>query len=155
LAEHVTLAASPNEEVCGMAAYSMEFRRAVANAYDECGSSIEVAEQFDCSASWVRRLIQRRREAGGSLEPRPPRRPDNAKLADADLGELRRLIDATPDLTLGELAAALGNKVSVSTVWRATQAVDRPLKKKRTTRPSSTGRTWPRRGGRGSSSSPR
>ena len=27
-------------------AYAMEFREAVARAYDECGSSIEVAEQF-------------------------------------------------------------------------------------------------------------
>ena len=141
-----------------MAAYSMEFRRAVANAYGECGSSIEVAEQFECSASRVRRLIQRRRETGGSLEPRPPKLPDNAKLAnaklaDADLAALRGLIDATPDLTLGELAAALGNRVSVSTVWRATQAVDRPLKKKRATRPGRTAPTSPPRGGGGSSSS--
>jgi hypothetical protein len=40
-------------------AYAMEFRRAVAGAYDECGSSIEVAEDLGCSESWVRRLIQR------------------------------------------------------------------------------------------------
>jgi len=32
-------------------AYSMEFRRVVAKAYDECGSSIEVAEQLECSES--------------------------------------------------------------------------------------------------------
>ena len=36
--------------------YAREFRIAVANAYDECGSSIEVAEQFGCSESWVRDL---------------------------------------------------------------------------------------------------
>lgn len=29
-------------------AYAMEFREVVAKAYDECGSSIEVAEQFNC-----------------------------------------------------------------------------------------------------------
>ena len=45
-------------------AYSIDYRRAVARAYDECGSSIEVAEQFACSQSWVRRLVQRRRERG-------------------------------------------------------------------------------------------
>jgi DNA-directed RNA polymerase specialized sigma24 family protein len=39
--------------------YPMEFRIAVTAAYDECGSSIEVAELFGCSESWVRRLIQR------------------------------------------------------------------------------------------------
>jgi transposase len=86
-------------------AYSMEYRRAVARAYDECGSSLEVAEQFDCSESWVRRLIQRRRQTG-SLEPLEPKRPDNSKLDERDLQELRRLIAAKPDMTLGELAEA-------------------------------------------------
>jgi transposase-like protein len=38
--------------------YAMEFRRVVAAAYDECGSSADVAEQFGCSESWVRRLIR-------------------------------------------------------------------------------------------------
>lgn len=31
--------------------YSMEFRVAVAKAYDACLSSLEVAEMFECSAS--------------------------------------------------------------------------------------------------------
>jgi transposase len=112
-------------------AYAMEFRRAVAKAYDECGSSIDVAEQFECSESWVRRLIQRR-HAAGSLDPRPARRPDNRKLDDGDLGRLRELIRATPDLTLAELAAALGNKASVPTVWRAAERLGLPLKQKST-----------------------
>lgn len=142
-------------------AYSMEFRRAVARAYDECGSSIEVAEQFECSQSWVRRLVQRRRQTG-SLEPLPARLPDNHKLDDADLMELRRLIDHKPDMTLGELAEALQDKtdktdkhVSVPTVWRATQSLGLTLKKKRVTPPSRTARTWPSGGGPGSSSSRR
>jgi transposase len=121
-------------------AYAIEFRRAVAKAYDECGSSIEVAEQFGCSESWVRRLIQRRRETG-SLDPRPARRPDNRKLDDRDLERLRELIRATPDLTLEELAAALDGKASVPTVWRATERLKLPLKKSPRTPPSRTGRT--------------
>jgi transposase-like protein len=67
-------------------AYPMEFRLAVAASYDEHGSSIEVAELFGCSESWVRRLIQRR-EAGGSLEPLTPKRPDTRKLDDDDLAQ--------------------------------------------------------------------
>jgi transposase len=117
-------------------AYSMEFRRAVAKAYDECGSSLEVAEQFACSESWVRRLIQRRRESGGSLEPRPSKLPNNNKLKEQDLEELRELIRRKPDMTLGELADALDNKVSVPTVWRATRALGLPLKKSPSTPPS-------------------
>jgi transposase len=112
-----------------MKTYAMEFRRAVAKAYDQCGSSAEVAEQFDCSESWVRRLIQRRRETE-SLEPRPPRRPNNNKLDEHDLNRLRRLIEEKPDMTLAELAVAMDGKVSVPTIWRATQALDLPLKKR-------------------------
>lgn len=130
-------------------AYSMEYRRAVAKAYDECGSSIEVAEQFGCSESWVRRLIQRRRETG-SLEPRPLKLPDNNKLDDADLEQLAELIRKTPDMTLGELAAALQTKVSVPTVWRATQALGLSLKKSLSSPPSRTGPTSKRHAAIGS-----
>jgi transposase len=116
----------------------MPMRVAVAAAYDECGSSIEVAETFGCSDSWVRRLVQRRRERG-SLEPLTPKRPDTRKLDEDDLTRLRALIAAKPDMTLGELAEALGNKASVPTVWRATQALGLPLKKRPPTPPSKTG----------------
>jgi transposase len=134
-------------------AYPMEFRVAVANAYDDCESSDEVAEMFNCSASWVRRLIQRRRE-DGSLAPRPLKLPNNNKLDGPDLQRLRELIAGQPDMTLAELAAALNNKVSVPTVWRATQALNLPLKKKRSTPPSRTGPMSRRRGPNGSENSP-
>jgi transposase len=133
--------------------YPMEFRVAVAAAYDECGSSIEVAELFGCSESWVRRLVQRREATGGSLEPLTPKRPDTRKLDEDDLARLRELIAQQPDLTLGELAAALGDKASVPTVWRATQRLDLSLKKRRSTPPSRTGPMSPRRGPTGSRTS--
>jgi transposase len=134
-------------------AYAMEFRRAVAKAYDECGSSLEVAEQMGCSESWVRRLIQRRRETGGSLDPRPAKLPDNNKLDGRDLEKLEKLIADTPDMTLGELAAALGGKASVPTVWRATRRLNLPLKKSPCTPPSRTGPTSPRPATRGGGAS--
>lgn len=125
-------------------AYSMEFRKAVAKAHDECGSSLEVAQMFDCSASWVRRLIQRRRLTD-SLEPLPPRRPDTRVLREAAHEQLRTLIRQQPDMTLAELAAALtppdGNGPSIPTVWRATQKPKLPLKKSPRTPPNRTGRT--------------
>jgi transposase len=130
-------------EVNGMA-YSMEFRRAVAKAYDECGSSLEVAEMFACSASWVRRLIQRRR-LSDSLEPLPQFRPDTRVLREAEDEQLAALIHQTPDLTLAELAAALtpegGKGPSLATIWRATQRLKLPLKKSLRTPPSRIGRT--------------
>jgi len=121
-------------------AYSMEFRRAVARRYDECGSSDQVAEEMGCCGSWVRRLI-RRRDLTDSLDPLPARLPDNRVLTDADLDRLRESIARRPDLTLAELAAELDDKASVPTVWRATQRLGLPLKKSPSTRPSRTGRT--------------
>ena len=132
--------------------YAMEFRRAVAKAYDECDSSLEVAEQMGCSESWVRRLIQRRRESGGSLAPRPHHVPRNDKLDEQDLSRLAELIAQKPDMTLAELAEALENKVSVPTVWCATRKLGLLLKKSRCTPPSRTGPTSRRRATTGSSS---
>ena len=123
-------------------AYAIEFRKAVAKAYDECDSSIEAAEQTGCSESWVRRLIQRRRETG-SLQPRPHHVPDNSKLDEQDLTWLAELIAQKPDMTLAELAEALKNKVSVPTVWRATRKLGLVLKKSRCTPPSRTAPRWP------------
>jgi transposase len=121
-------------------AYPMEFRRLVAAAYDECGSSSDVAKQFGCCESWVRRLIQRRRE-NGSLAPLPAKLPDNTKLKEGDLSELSDLIARQPDMTLAELADALSKKVSISTVFRASEKLKLPLKKSPSTPPSRKGRT--------------
>lgn len=118
-------------------AYAIEFRRAVAKGHEECGSSEQVAEQFGCSESWVRKLLQTQRETG-SLEARKQKMPDRTKFLSEDDIQLRELIAATPDMTLGELAEALTKKVSVSTVWRATQRLKLPLKKSRSVPPSRT-----------------
>jgi transposase len=116
-------------------AYPMAVRKAAVAAHQKLGSSKEVAEMIGCSESWVRRVVQQLRETGDLLV-QVPYRPDNRKLNDQDLLKLRELIERTPDMTLGELAAALDHKVSVPTVWRATQSLDLPLKKRRSTPPS-------------------
>jgi len=133
-------------------AYPMEFRRLVAAAFDACGSSIDVAEEFGCSEAWVRRLIQRRRESG-SLAPRPPKLPDNTILKEDDLAELAALIAQKPDMTLEELAAALTQKVSIATVFRAAEKIRHPLKKSRSMPPSSSAPMSRRRGPSGSKAS--
>jgi transposase len=116
----------------------MEFRIAVASDYDLTGSSIETAENFGCCEAWVRRLIQRRRETG-SLELPPRKKPDTGKLDADDLEQLGKLIKAKPDMTLAELAEALGYKASVPTVWRATRKLGLRLKKRPSVPPSKTG----------------
>lgn len=122
-------------------AYSMDFRHAVARTYDECNSSTEVAEQYGCSASWVRRLIQQRRERG-TIEPRSPARTDDQRIYDdADEATIRALIKARPDATLLEVAEALGKPAHASTVSRTLDRLGLPRKKSPGTPPSRTGRT--------------
>jgi len=135
-------------------AYPKEYRRAVAAAYDACGSSTQVAKQYRCSESWVRLLIQRRREIG-TLDPLPDYRPDNHKLNDSDMEQLAKLIADRPDMTLGELADALDKKVSVPTVHRATKKLGLSFKKSRSSHPSKTGRMSRKDGRTGTSSSQR
>jgi transposase len=122
-------------------AYSMDYRRAVARSYDESGSSIEVAEQFGCSESWVRRLVQRRRERG-TLEPgRSARLGDQRTYGDEDERKIRELIKARPDATLAEVAEALAKPASLATVSRTLGRLDLPRKKSPHTRPSASGPT--------------
>ena len=122
-------------------AYSMDFRRAVARAHDECDSSAEVAEQFHCSESWVRRLIQQRRERG-TLEPMSTARRDNQRIYDdADERAIRELIRRKPDATLAEVVEAIGKPAHVGTVSRTLARLNLPRKKSPRTPPSRTGRT--------------
>ena len=122
-------------------AYSMDFRRSVARAHDESGSSLEVAEQFGCSESWVRRLIQRRSERG-TLEPlTTARHDDQRRYDDADEQAIRELIRHKPDATLAEVAEAMGKAVHPGTVSRTLTRLNLPRKKSPRTPPSETGRT--------------
>ena len=110
-------------------AYSMDYREAVARAYDECGSSYEVAETFGCAASWVRRLIQHRRERG-TLEPKSTaRHTDLRRYDDNDERTIRELIRTRPDATLAEVAAALGKPAGAMTVSRTLKRLGLPRKK--------------------------
>lgn len=120
-------------------AYSMDYRIAVARAYEECDSSIEVAEQFGCSESWVRRLIQRRRERG-TLEPLSSARHDDQRTYDdADEQKIRELIKAKPDATLAEVAEALEKPAHPATVSRTLARLNLPRKKSPPTPPSRIG----------------
>lgn len=122
-------------------AYEMDFRRSVARAYDESGSSAEVAEQFGCSESWVRRLIQHRRERG-TLEPRRSARHDDQRsYDDADEQAIRELIKHKPDATLAEVAEAIGKPAHPGTVSRTLKRLNLPRKKSPRTPPSRTVRT--------------
>jgi transposase len=116
----------------------MDFRERVARAHAESGSSAEVAEAYGCSESWVRRLSQQLRETG-SLAPRSTARTDDQRAYDDDdEAAIRTLIVRKPDVTLAEVAAAIGKPACPGTVCRTLQRLRLPRKKSRRTRPSGT-----------------
>jgi transposase len=124
-----------------MAAYSMDLRERVAAACDEgADTRQEVAERFAVSVSWVRRLLQRRRETG-SLAPRPRGGGQPPAFDAAAADRLRRAVAATPDATLKELARASAVACSTSAVDRALARLGLTRKKSRPGPRSRTGRT--------------
>ena len=109
-----------------MKAYSMDLRERVLKDCDGGLGSRAIAEKYSVSPAWVRRVRQRRREAG-ELGPRVPRRPPAGWTAHAE--RLRAAVRERPDATLSELRDRAGLSVGLTTVWRAVRALGLTLKK--------------------------
>ena len=122
-----------------MRVFSMDLRVRVLAALDSGDSVAEVAELFSVSASWVRRLRQRRRETG---RVGPTRYRRDQVPAHIHLGErIRDAVREAPDLTLAEYIAQFALPVSVPTLARAMATLGLARKKSRTGRASRTART--------------
>jgi transposase len=120
-------------------AYSLDLRQRVLADCDRGQSTRVVATKYSVSESWVRRLKQRRREAG-EVAPRVAAVARKAHWP-AYADQLRAAIAQTPDATLAELREQLGLAVALSTLWRAVAALGLSVKKKSTGRRSKTGPT--------------
>lgn len=110
-----------------MKAYSKEFRRDVLAACDAGHVTSQVAQQFQVSESWVRRIKQVRRESGKTA-PATRRHRVPKWMGEAD--RIRAAIKESPDLTLTELQARLQTSLSMTTLCRALQRLKLTLKKK-------------------------
>jgi transposase len=117
------------------AAYSQDLRDRVIAARDGGTKTKRVAELFQVSTSWVRRVMQRRRENG----ERSPRPRGGATIVKIDLGRLRQLVQDQPDATARELHQRLGIACSVSAVDMALRRAGFTFKKRRSMPPSRTG----------------
>jgi transposase len=107
----------------------MDLRVRVLSAIDAGDPPGEVAETFDVSPAWIRRLVQRRRESGETA-PRKATDPRVPKLRE-HLPRIRDLLNATPDLTLAELRDELRVAVALSTLWVAVRSLGLTFKKSR------------------------
>jgi transposase len=134
------------------ATISMDLRLRVFEACQSGETSAEVAERFDVSSAFVRRLMQRYRQTG-SLAPSSARRGPKPRLLDQS-DRLRLLNAEHPDLTPAEIRDHLGVIVSALTVWRMLRRLGLTFKKSRSTRPSRSARTFKKRGSTGRKSSP-
>ena len=110
-----------------MRAYSMDLRERVLRESDAGMKAAAGAVKYHVSASWVRRLKQRRRETG-EVAPRQQRYGRHPVLA-PQLHTLAALIQEQPDRTLAELQVALATSASLATIWRAVQQLGFTLKK--------------------------
>jgi transposase len=125
-----------------MEAYSMDLRQRVAQAVDEGKrTKLEVAVLFKVSPSWIRRLLQRRRETG-SLAPKQRQDNSKPKLDESHRQRLTELVRDDPDATLAELCDRVGMKVSVATMCRVLAQLGLSLKKSRYTPANRNGPTF-------------
>ncbi len=112
-----------------MKPYSEDLRQRVVQACDDgLLTRSEVAEQFQVSTSWIRRLLQRRRQTG-SISALPGGRGPRPKLTDAQLKRLSKLVQERPDLTLAELQKRCRLPCCIATVHNVLKSMGLSYKK--------------------------
>lgn len=124
-----------------MRPYSMDLRKRVVAACDaRAGTREQIAERFGVSTSWIRRVLQRRKETG-SIAPLPQNAGRKPKLNDRQMEKLRRIVAKRPDATLKELKKHLGVRMSDDALIRALRKLNLTLKKSRSLRRSKSAKT--------------
>jgi transposase len=109
--------------------YSEDLRQRVVQACDEgTFTREEIAEQFEVSTSWIRRLLQRRRETG-SISALPGGRGPDPKITEAQRKRLSELVENHPDLTLAELKRRCRLSCCISSVHNALKSMGLTYKK--------------------------
>jgi transposase len=118
-----------------MKAYSIDLRERVLAARQSAPTKA-VAQRFDVSAAWVRRLKQHLRERGDIV----PRTGGGSRGRKIDRQQLAQLVQEKPDATLVELRDLLvargGQKVTPWAISKALQELKITFKKSRSTPPS-------------------
>lgn len=90
-----------------MDALSQDLRDRAVAACDEPGSiRVEVAKRFGVSTSWLRKLLQRRRDTG-SYAAKPRRGGFASRLGEPQRQQIQMLVQAQPDAKLTELCERL------------------------------------------------
>lgn len=118
-------------------AYSDDLRDRVLAAYDRGMKTKAIADIFQVSPAWARRVKQTRRETGRTR----PLKPGGRRPSKIDGVRLAELVAQRPDATLKELRERLDVVCSLSAVHNALRRLRLSFKKSRSMRPSRTVRT--------------
>lgn len=123
-----------------MRAYSLDLRERIVAAVDAGQARQEVAARFQVSRATISNYLRLRHETGG-LAPRP-RPGDQPEIGPERYPALVAQVQAAPDATLEQhcerWAAATGQVVSVSTMWRTIARAGWTYKQRRWGRRSAT-----------------
>jgi transposase len=106
-----------------MSPLSLDLRHRIIRAWQEEKVTVqELAERFAVGSATVKRLTWRFRETG-SVEPLPHGGGQKHRIPEEKLARVRKLVEANPDWSVDELAAAYkrqeGTDLSRSTMDRA------------------------------------
>ena len=118
------------------APYAQDLRDRVLAAYDRGMKTKQIADVFQVSPAWARRVKQRRRETGETT----PRPMGGATVVKIDVVRLAELVRQRPDATLAELRVMLGVDCVESAVCMALKRLGLSFKKRRSARQSKTAR---------------
>ena len=130
---------------------SVDLRERIVAAYDaKEGTREEVAKRFKVSLGMVKKLLGQRARTG-DLRPQHRFSGRKARLLPDHGAKLKQLIAREPDLTLAEMKERLELDCTVGAIHWVVNRLGLTYKKRRSMRPSKTGRTWrgPDAGGKG------
>lgn len=137
-------------------AYSDDLRKKLLKAHlGGQGTLRELALRFDVSVAWAWKISSAHKKTG-SMERAP--QVSRGRPSRLDTEQIKRLLDAQPDLTLHGLKEALaqaGTTVSPAHLWRVLGRLGYRLKKSRSTPPNETRRSTANDALRSLSGSPR
>ena len=134
-------------------AYSDDLRRKFLQAYENKKGTLEqLAERFEVSVGWAKKISARRTRTG-QIERPPWRRGPQSRVTPAVQNWLREQIRRQPDLTLMELRQQLeqaqGLGLSMGRLWLALREMGLRLKKSHSTLKNKTRRKRNAAGKRG------
>ena len=99
-----------------MKAYPIELRERVLQAVDHpVGTRDEIAQMFNVSTFWIRKLLRQRRRTG-DIAPLPRTQGRKPAFQGADLERLNAFVENNPDSTLEEIRAYFSDTVDCSIV---------------------------------------